>query len=388
MRECAEIVAGYHQALAAGEQVALATVVHLDGSGYRSPGARMLVRESGQLTGAVSGGCLEGDARRKAMNVIRQRRNRLVVYDTADDDGTLGVQLGCEGRIFILLEYIDQTAADNAIELLARSLENSRIPKVLVTMFSLELGAEQTGTVALLSERDLLIADVASGFQRRIQADAALALERKRSAITQYDTVADSITVLIEYREPPVQLLIAGGGNDAIPLVHFARTLGWETILVDGRPTHANAARFPEAGRILVGKPEHVVPQIAFDNRTAVVLMTHNYPYDKAMLKLALGQPLPYIGMLGPQKKLHRILDELAGEGVHPSDEERSRIYGPIGLDIAAETPEEIAISIVAEIKSVVSGVSAKPLREKDGAIHDRPGVEILVPEVGSSVKS
>lgn len=376
MRECAGIVAEYRLAVQNGEEVALATVVHLEGSGYRSPGARMLVRGNGQLTGAVSGGCLEGDARRKALNVIRQRRNRLIVYDTADDEGDLGVQLGCEGRIFILLEYIDPDAADNAIELLASSLGNSREPKVLVTLFSLGIGADQIGTVALLSQGDFLVAGRASDLPEELRNDAGQALEQRRSAIGQYATGMNTVTALIEYREPPVLLVIAGGGNDAMPLVHFARMLGWETILVDGRPTHANAARFPHAGRILVGKPEYVVPQIGFDNRTAVVLMTHNYPYDKAMLKLTLEEPSPYIGMLGPQKKLHRILDELEVEGTILNSEDRSRIYGPTGLDIAAETPEEIAISIIAEIKSVMSGASAEPLRNKDGAIHERPEVD------------
>src|SRR5215217_4216764 len=137
VKEITEIIKAYQQAVADGKRMALATVVHVEGSSYRRPGARMLVTDDGQLTGAISGGCLEGDALRKALLAISQQKNKLVTYDTTDEsDTTLGVQLGCNGIVHILFEPIDAAQADNPVELLKKVLVK-RQNAVVITLFSL-----------------------------------------------------------------------------------------------------------------------------------------------------------------------------------------------------------------------------------------------------------
>jgi xanthine/CO dehydrogenase XdhC/CoxF family maturation factor len=165
-------------------------------------------------------------------------------------------------------------------------------------------------------------------------------------------------------------LVIIGAGNDVLPLMHFADILGWETKIVDGRANYARPERFATACQVLVSKPEKVLEQIAIDPWTAFALMTHNFIYDKAMLRELCQKEAKYIGMLGPKKKLDRMLEELANEGINIDSEQQKAIYGPIGLDIGAETPEEIALSIIAEIKAVFEGRNGSFLRTKTGAIH------------------
>jgi xanthine dehydrogenase accessory factor len=167
-------------------------------------------------------------------------------------------------------------------------------------------------------------------------------------------------------------LVVVGAGNDAIPMMNIADTIGWEVRVVDGRNTHAKPERFVSACQVLVSKPENVLEQIAIDEQTVFVLMTHNYNYDLAMLKALLQRDVKYIGMLGPKKKLDRMLDELKDEGIHLTDKQLNSIYGPVGLEIGAETAEEIALSIIAEIKAVFAGKKGLSLRENKDVIHSR----------------
>jgi xanthine dehydrogenase accessory factor len=172
--------------------------------------------------------------------------------------------------------------------------------------------------------------------------------------------------------QPSVSLIVVGAGNDAVPLVNIADAIGWEARVVDGRNTHAKPERFASACQVLVSRPEHVLEQVAIDAQTVFVLMTHNYNYDLAMLKALLQKEVKYIGMLGPKKKLDRMLDELQEEGIHLTDKQMNSIYGPVGLEIGAETAEEIALSIIAEIKAVFAGKKGTSLRDNKEVIHSR----------------
>jgi xanthine/CO dehydrogenase XdhC/CoxF family maturation factor len=165
---------------------------------------------------------------------------------------------------------------------------------------------------------------------------------------------------------------VVGAGNDAIPLMQIADTIGWEVRVVDGRGTHAKPERFVSACQVLVSRPEKVLEQIPIDDQTVFVLMTHNYNYDLAMLKSLLQRKVRYIGVLGPKKKLDRMLTEMRDEGMQLSGEQLNTIYGPVGLEIGAETAEEIAISIIAEIKAVLAGKPGGLLRNKQDVIHSR----------------
>jgi xanthine/CO dehydrogenase XdhC/CoxF family maturation factor len=353
-------------------QTALVTVVHVEGSSYRRAGARMLVRDDGELTGAISGGCLEGDALRKAMLALSQQQTKLITYDTSDEeDAAIGLQLGCEGIIQVLFEPINDQK--NPIEFL-RKVVSIRQHAVLITLFSLvDKRNKQVGTSLLLEENGNVSGNIEDAeLKDKIVKDAKSALQQKKSVFKTYTTENNSVTAFIEFFKPPVSLIIIGAGNDALPVTQIADLLGWEVRVVDGRTTHARPERFVSACQVLVSNPENVLEEIPVDSNTAFVLMTHNYNYDKAMLKALLQKEVEYIGVLGPKKKLKKMLDELKDEGIELSDNHLKKIYGPAGLEIGAETPEEIALSIIAEIKAVFSKKTGGSLRNKKEVIHSR----------------
>jgi len=206
-----------------------------------------------------------------------------------------------------------------------------------------------------------------------------LVLQSGKSVFRQFTGEGWSITAFIEYLQPPVSLVVVGAGNDAIPMMQFADTLGWDVRVVDGRNTHARPERFASACQVLVSKPEQVLEQLPMDERTVFVMMTHNYNYDLAMLRALLPTRTPYIGMLGPRKKLERMLDELRSGGMEVAASMLEKVYGPAGLEIGAETPEEIALSIIAEIQGVLTGTSGGQLKSKTGVIHERTATQISI---------
>ncbi|RTY88676.1 XdhC family protein [Flavobacterium sp. RSP15] len=367
MKEVTDILKAYSAAKASGKKTALATVVKVEGSSYRQPGARMLVTEDGILTGAISGGCLEGDALRKALLAIHQKQNKLITYDTSDEsDSDFGVQLGCNGIVHILFEYIDESVAYNPIYLLKQSAAE-RKEAVVLTLFSLERNAVQIGTVLVYRE-DLVISQRTD--LKALHVAFKEVLCSKLSIIKKIQLEDHEFEALIEYIPLPVSLVLAGAGNDAQPLVKMASLLGWEVLVGDGRATHSTAKRFPEAKQILVTKPLKLVENSSIDSRTFFVLMTHNYKYDLEVLKLLLETDCMYIGILGPKTKLNRMFDDLSAEGIVVTKAQLDRIYGPIGLDIGAETSEEIALSVVAEIKAVMEGKTTNSLKHKKNKIH------------------
>jgi xanthine dehydrogenase accessory factor len=377
MKEIRDIIKAFDEAQKLGKQTALATVVHVDGSSYRRPGARMFITEDGYLTGAISGGCLEGDALRKALLVITQKKSMLVTYDTNDeDDAKLGMGLGCNGIIQVLIEPINISDRDNPIELL-KTLNSKRQQNVLVTLFSLQDKRNaQYGTCLLVAE-DGIVSGNTSVLKDVLIKDAKEVLTNKNSSFKNYITESNSLTAFIELIKPPVSLVIIGAGNDVVPVVEMADILGWETTVVDGRANYAKQERFTSACQVLVSKPENVLDQLTVDNQTVFLLMTHNYNYDIAMLRALLTKKVIYIGSLGPRKKLDRMLEELKDEGIWLTDEQLSTLYGPVGLDIGAETSEEIALSILAEVKAVFSSGTGQSLRTNPDVIHSRSNLQI-----------
>ena len=378
MKEIKDIIAAYYKSVQEGRQTALATVVHLEGSSYRRPGARMLITDNGQLTGAISGGCLEGDALRKALLAMAEQKPMLVTYDSMDDDDAkFGVGLGCNGIIQVLIEPIDANEPDNPMQLLEEIVRN-RQQAVLVTLFSLQQKkSTQQGTCLLLKEDGTIIENNHLQLKDILLADATVAMENKQSVFKNYLTPQNDVTAFIEMIQPALSLIVIGAGNDVIPLTKMADILGWETTVIDGRAVNANKDRFETACKIIVAKPENVLSQISIDRQTVFLLMTHNFNYDKAMLKELIQRDIVFIGMLGPIKKLERILHEFKEEGLELNEQQRAVIHSPVGLDIGAETPEEIALSIVAEIKAALAGKKGKPLKEFSTTIHSREATVI-----------
>lgn len=367
MKEIIDIVAAYEKAVKAQKKTALATVVLVEGSAYRRAGARMLITEDGQLTGAISGGCLEGDALRKARMVIMQQEPLLVTYDTMDDDDAkLGVGLGCNGIIHILIEPVNDKQI-NPITLLKAAIASNGY-SVLVTAFSIEERKRpQPGSCLYLDNDQILPNGLDSlPYRNELLKDAKNVLNNQSSAITSHD----GYTIFVECVKPLISLVVLGAGNDAIPLIRIAAVLGWNITIVDGRPNYATAERFPSVKKILVAKPEKVLDSLEINEWTAFVLMTHNYNYEIAFLKELLPLHPSYIGILGPKKKLERLLDELEENGTAITERNLETIHGPVGLDIGSETSEEIALSIIAEVKAVFSKRNGRSLKYKTTVIH------------------
>ncbi|RYY14187.1 MAG: XdhC/CoxI family protein, partial [Cytophagaceae bacterium] len=333
------------------------------------PGARMLVTEDGELTGAISGGCLEGDARQRARRAIFQGEPTLVTYDTRDeDDPRHGLGPGCQGVVRILLEPLNFEDEANPLEIL-RGFAQHPTPAVLATVFE----TDTTGLKAAVGQRVLLSeAGMVRGtalLAAPLAAAARATLAQGQSQVLAIDTDAGPVRASLEILTPPLRLVVYGAGNDAQPLVHLAASLGWHITVVDGRPNLATAARFPEAAAVQV-VPVRELEKATPDPLAYHVLLSHNYAYDLAALQTLLGSPAPYIGLLGPRLKAQRLLDELDTAPAALVVQLRERLHSPIGLDLSSETPEEIALAIVAEIQALRSGRQGRPLKERAGTVH------------------
>lgn len=383
MKEIKDIIAAYDAAVVEGKKAALATVVHVEGSSYRRPGARMLVTEDGMLTGAISGGCLEGDALRKAQLAIFENKNKLVTYDTTDEgDASFGVQLGCNGIVHILFEPLNNEAT-NAVDLL-KTTKVQRHDAAIVTLFSLSKRDEQPGTMLSITTNNITEAGnqvlLSEELKQALLNDATTALKAQASLIKSYTRTGEDIHAFIQVVTPAVSLVIFGAGNDAMPLVSIANMIGWETTVIDGRHSHATQKRFPQAEQVIIAKPDTALDHITIDRLTFFVLMTHNYNYDIKILHQLLQKDCRYIGVLGPRQKLDRMFDELSADGLEIRSRHPENIFSPVGLDLGAETAEEIALSIAGEIEAVLTGRDARSLRLKEGSIHNRNEAPIINP--------
>ena len=370
-KEVRDILAAYKDAKQHGRLTALATVVHVEGSSYRRPGARMLVEDTGKITGAISGGCLEGDALKKALLAINQQQNKLVTYNTLlEDDIEFGVQLGCNGIVHILFEPIDPEQDNNPIALLEKCFLQ-RKDAVIVTLFSLKnFYGHQPGTCYFFNDEQWFSTIKDQTLENEIMKAASTSYNQKYS--TQQLCGKEEFTAFVEWMHPPISLNIIGAGNDALPLVEMASVLGWQITIIDGRQTHANKQRFLKADKIIIGSPAEAITQLAIDETTVFVLMTHNYNYDLKTLPFLLQSSTKYIGVLGPKKRLEKMLFNLEEVNHHYTKNQLSVIYGPTGLDIGAEAPEEIALSVLAEIKAVLASRQGIFLRERSDVIHPR----------------
>lgn len=374
MREMEFIISKYENLRSQGTGCVLATVVHVEGSSYRRAGARMLVDEFGNITGAISGGCLESDALRKALHAFHQQKNKLITYDTSDeDDAVIGAQLGCNGIIQVLFEPLDYEDKLNPCELLKIVIAQNN-PLAIVIQFNLNRTKDQPGTTLLIDENsDYTGRHPEKELLDLILKQSLLTLNNNKSHFAEFSVEGKTQQVFIQNYQPSVKLVIVGAGNDAQILAQQADFLGWNVIVSDGRPTHANKERFTSSCQVIVSKPEQTLENIEIDHLSCFVLMSHNYNYDLAVLKLLLAEnKIPYIGILGPLKKYQRMQNDLENEGFDLSKEMMNKIHAPIGLEIGAETPAEIGLSILAEIQSVLKGKNARPLKEKSEPIHEK----------------
>lgn len=367
MKEIKTILEAYAQIDFSQHQAALATVVRVVGSSYRRTGARMLVSDSGQWVGGISGGCLEGDALKRARLAMAQRKAAVVTYDTTDDDPyQIGVGLGCNGIIDVLLTPIDPHDALNPV-LLLQDCPARREPALLVTVLGV------TGEVEIPLGKAFRFDDRAAfeglfpltSIRRQVTQDAEAALAGGKTSTHTYSLAAGEVTLLLEVLPPAIHLVLYGGSYDVYPMVRLAKEIGWKVTVVCN-PTKVHASLFEWADAVV--PKDTPVPADAY---TAAVLMAHDYETDYLNLRKLLQTPIRYIGMLGPRKRTNKMLDRAIDEARPISEENLQRVFSPVGLDTGATTPEEIAVSVLAEIRTHWSGRDGKRLKMRDKPIYE-----------------
>ncbi|MDQ3747552.1 MAG: XdhC family protein [Acidobacteriota bacterium] len=371
MKELQEILKRISQ-FTENEKAILATVVDVVGSGYRRAGARMLIGENGYSIGTVSGGCLEADVLERAKRVIQTNEPAIVTYDTtADENSLFGLGMGCRGIVRVLLEAVTKESIifksfDFAIE--------NREREVIATLIAGENNVNIGGRVFYDRLNQFDFVNLPNSFENllKLKADCFKIFDGgRKSTVETYETDNGAAEFFIERIEPPLNLLLFGAGFDALPVVRFAKELGWRTIVIDHRAAFANRDRFPEADEIIVNRAENLPEKLFKDKNSAAIVMTHNYDRDREILHQLLNSFCHYIGALGPKKRTENLIQELRDEGRKLNENALNQIHSPIGLDIGAETPEEIALAITAEIKTTLANRSGGFLRERNKPIHN-----------------
>lgn len=356
-KEISNILAAIGAASGGTTAMALATVVEVEGSAYRRTGARMLIQHDGHWVGSISGGCLEGNALRIARQVMRDGQPQLITYDTRSDDNAriLGASLGCNGIIQVWIEPLQGEYVVAALEELKRAFvgESERWYGRMLEGVAEEIGrlfplGQPATTTDILPNGAAAQFVAASGLQTVVFAGKACLFAVERVV-------------------PAIRLLVFGGGEDARPLCQVAEQMGWRVTVTDDCAAKTLPVRFPEAERVVHLERTGAVQALRPDCFSAAVLLSHNYGYDKAILEGLLATEVAYIGILGPRKRFERLVDELGTDLA-----QHDGVHAPIGLDIGAQTPFEIAIAIVAEIQAKFTQREGGFLRLRVGSIHHR----------------
>jgi xanthine dehydrogenase accessory factor len=370
MKEQKAIVEAFKKIDLTQQKAALATVVKVRGSSYRSPGARMLITDNGQWVGSISGGCLEGDALRKARQVMMEKKSMTVTYDTREESNqNLGIGLGCNGVIDVLIEPINPSDNHNPIKLFEQLL-TTKEPLALATIFSSSTHLGEKLLISAGGEKTIGFSD--TQLNNLITPALQQLFEHKKSEAKLYEWNQNKAEVFIELIQPSFSLMIFGGGFDARPVSQIAKSLGWEVLITDECVAHLAPVFFPTADKLSLCHRDFIDRDFIITPYTACVLMSHNYEYDRDVLKKVLQSEAPYIGILGPRKRFDKMLEEFKLAGIIVSEKDLQRIHSPIGLDIGAETPDEIAISIIAEVQGKFSNRSGGFLKYRNAPIHQR----------------
>ncbi len=354
------------------EPAVLATLVRVKGSSYRKPGARMLFNAEGLQKGLISAGCLETDVLARAESVLAGARPKLALYDMGSDlDLVWGTGMGCEGRVEVLLQRVEPGPAPACLKHCAELLA-ARKPGVLATVFEVRgQGPAQTGEQFFFSEDGESLLPEDPDLKNRLIEAARAALLRGAATAATVILAQGELEVLLEPVLSPYALWICGAGEHGRPLARLAKSLGWFVGIVDHRPALATPERFPEADRIVVGHPPAVLEGLPFDRRSAALVISHVYEPDRRMLARLLEMPLAYVGLQGNRRRCAKLLTEIAEASGPLSEDQQSRLYAPAGLDLGAEGPEAIALSMLAEVQAVLTGFPGGHLRDREGRIRN-----------------
>ncbi|MFQ4142399.1 XdhC family protein [Chlorogloeopsis sp. ULAP02] len=377
MKELQAILKAFAESHQNAEPVFLATVVNVKGSSYRQPGARMLMTQS-QIVGTISGGCLENDVFQYTRSSMADGQPIVVTYDNnADEDIVWGFGLGCNGVVQVLIERLYQNDPLNPLAIINQCFCNQQ-QGMIATVFGVEGEANiKVGTRLILNPDHSVTTNIEESFLKvALIKDAQVNLQNQRSSVIKYQLSSGSVDVLLEVIQPATRLIIFGAGHDAVPVVQFAKALGWHVTIIDCRASEATKERFSMADEVFITHREILHKQICVDEHTIVVVMTHNYLDDLEILKILLPSSIEYLGVLGPKHRTEKLLQDLRIQGINYSTEHLQKLYAPVGIDIGADTPEAIALSIIAEMQAVLTNRCGGFLRNRSEPIHPRHEVK------------
>jgi xanthine/CO dehydrogenase XdhC/CoxF family maturation factor len=340
-----------------GRSAALATVIHLEGSAYRRAGAKMLIADDGTMAGSVSGGCLEADVREVALSVIGHGIPQLLHYDTGSVDETpFGLGLGCDGAVDIFVQRASATdflETSRRIALLLQGEETFAVSTIV-------RGAKGLGRSIVVGTLGEPVGSM--GDAKLDTLVTSCARNNLGNATSQLSDV-EGHQIFTEIQVPPPSLVIVGAGDDTRPLVVSATDVGFRVTVVDHRPGYLTGDRYPAGTHLVQARADSDIAQLRLGPGSYAVVKTHSLEHDRGWIQRLLATETPYIGVLGSRARIQEMLRELDAE-------DDGRIFGPVGLDLGADGPEQIAVSVVAELLALLSGHEPGHLRAKEGFIH------------------
>ncbi len=313
----------------------LATIILSEGSTYQKEGAKCFLTQDGQLIGLVSGGCVESDIIEYGKQVMNSGKTKRLRYDLRDNgDEIWGLGVGCNGAMEVFLQPYDPIKSDKTSVMIEKMFSITR-PHIVYTIVASEDPNK-------LGEKQLIPIDEALEESNSLEDKLKCCLLVKSN---------NSLEIFMDLIEPPPSLVIFGAGPDAIPLVNIVKQIGWFVTVVDHRPGFVTKENFPSADQLMCS-PIGEMPDIGLEETTYTVIMSHHFLQDQMVLQHLLLTNVPYIGLLGPRKRTAQLLESThIGNNITPF--ELNRIFSPVGLDLGAKTPEEIAFSIAAELMTI-----------------------------------
>ncbi len=352
------LIAAYGQIKLHSQDYVLATIIETFGSTYQKAGARMLINPAGEMIGILGGGCFEGDLLEHARTVFKTGVAKTVFYDMRPADELVwGLGLGCKGAVRILLQLVQANTGFSPLDIFAE-IDASNASGVLVSIYESQHPQFPIGKNLLLplpkSSDEHVLPTTAHPFTTSALQTAL----QQKARIDSHIIDGQAIHVFYDPLQASSRLLVFGAGADAIPLSQCAKLLGWQVTIVDHRPAYCNNERFPQADQVLNILPEELATTLELNPFNAVILMTHNLEYDQRYLQALVDCHIPFIGLLGPSHRKDTLMQALGNEAAQLSP----RVFGPVGLDIGAETPEEIVLSIMAGIYAELNGRSGRAL--------------------------
>jgi xanthine/CO dehydrogenase XdhC/CoxF family maturation factor len=341
---------GFYHAHQADDALVLGTVIATEGSTYRKPGAMMLIAADSSYCGLISGGCLEADLAAQAKDVFADGTTREVCYDMSHgDDFAFGLGLGCDGVINLMLQRLEGNSGFGFLQTLDSAWKAKR-SGLLSLVTSSDDPAYPNGKFALHCGDEFSTGDPMLKKNLRSSEGVQVSGGHDMSRRFWQDSIKTShgaVGLLLIPIMPPPTILVCGAGHDAVPVARLAAEMGWNCTIVDHRSGFACADRFPASCEVRLMQPAELSTQLDLGKVDAAVLMTHHLGHDREYLSQVVRTGVPYIGLLGPRARRDRLLGEIGAADVH--------VYGPAGLDIGAEMPESIALSIVAEIHAFLN---------------------------------